>query len=93
MYPQYTSIKVYIRIKGNAILTIFDTGTCMSVVTKLLAVALGLKWNPFTRNDIIAVDEKLQAAVGVVEDIPVVIADAQTYIPLQVINLASKTYC
>ena len=36
-------------------------------------------------------DGKLQVAVGVVDGIPVVIAEAQTYIPLQVINLVSKT--
>src|SRR6266540_6245496 len=54
--PQYTPIKVYTRIKENAILAILDTGVCMSVVTKPLAVALGLKWKPFTRNDVIAVD-------------------------------------
>src|SRR6266511_2630752 len=40
---QYTPIKVYTRIKGNAILAILDTGACMSVVTKLLVVALGLR--------------------------------------------------
>ncbi len=57
--PQYTPIKVYTRIKENAILAILDTGVCMSVVTKPLAVALGLKWKPFTRNDVIAVDGKL----------------------------------
>ena len=63
----------------------------MSVVTKLLAVALGLRWKPSIRTDVIAVDRKPQAAVGVVDGIPVVIAEAQTYIPLQVINSASKT--
>jgi len=46
---------------------------------------------PSTRNDVIAVDEKSQAAVGVMEEIPIVIADAITYIPLQVINSSSKT--
>ena len=74
--PQYTSIKVYTRIKRNAILAILDTGACMSVVTKSLAVALDLKWKPSTKNDIIAVNGKPQAAVGIVEDIPIVIADA-----------------
>ncbi len=63
----------------------------MLVVTKLLAVALGLKWKLSTRNDIIAVDDKSQAAVEVIEEIPIVIADAQIYIPLQVINSVSKT--
>src|SRR6266540_5017335 len=62
----------------------------MSVVTKPLAVVLGLRWKPSTRTDVIAVDEKPQVAVEVVNDIPVVIAEAQTFIPLQVINLASK---
>src|SRR6266498_2698218 len=89
--PQYIPIKVYTRIKGNAILAILDTGACMSVATKPLAVALGLRWKPSTRKDVIAVDGKPQAIVGVVNDIPVVIAEAQTYIPLQVINSASKT--
>src|SRR6266498_356461 len=88
---QYTPIKVYTRIKGNVIVTILDTGACMSVVTKPLAVALELRWKPSTRTDVIAVDGKPQAAVGVVDGIPVVIAEAQTYILLQVINSASKT--
>jgi len=74
--PQYIPIKVYTRIKGNAILAILDTGACMSVATKPLAVALGLRWKPSTRKDVIAVDGKPQAIVGVVNDIPVVIAEA-----------------
>ena len=88
---QYTPIKVYIRIKGNVILAILDTGTCMSVVTKPLAVALELRWKLSTRNDIIVVDSKPQAAVRVVDGIPVVIAKAQNFISLQVINSALKT--
>ena len=63
----------------------------MSIVTKPLIVALGLRWKPSNRNDVIAVDGKPQAAVGVVDSILVVIAEAQTFIPLQVINSASKT--
>jgi len=57
-------------------------GACMSVVTKPLVVALGLKWKLSTRNDIIAVDSKPQAVVGVVDVVSVVIAEAQTYISL-----------
>src|SRR6266545_1104628 len=68
--PQYIPIKVYTRIKGNAILAILDMGACMLVVTKPLAVALGLKWKLSTRTDVITVDDKLQAAVGVVDGIP-----------------------
>jgi len=37
------------------------------------------------------VDDKPQAAVGVVDNISVVIVKVQTFIPLQVINSASKT--
>ena len=73
---QYTLIKVYTRIKGNVILAILDTSACMSVVIKPLAIVLGLKWKPFIRNDIIAVNGKPQAAVEVVDGIPVVIAEA-----------------
>ncbi len=40
---QYTLIKIYTRIKGNAIFAILDTGACMSVITKPLAIILGLK--------------------------------------------------
>ena len=36
-------------------------------------------------------DDKPQAAVGVVDNLPIVIAEAQTFIPLQVINSISKT--
>ena len=89
--PQYIPIKVYTRIKRNVILAILDTGACMLVVTKPLAVALGLKWKPSIRNDVIAVDGKSQAAVGVVNRVSIIIAKAQTFISLQVINSASKT--
>ncbi len=41
-FLQYILIKVYIRIKGIAILVILKTEACMLVVTKPLAVALGL---------------------------------------------------
>ncbi len=63
----------------------------MLVVIKLLALTLSLCWKLSIRNNVIAVDEKPQAAIGVVKDPLVVIANAQTYIPLQVINLTSKT--
>ena len=56
---QYIPIKVYTKIKRNAILAILDTRVCISVITKPLAVTLGLKWKLLTKNDIIAVDEKL----------------------------------
>ncbi len=68
-----------------------DTDTCISVVTKLLVIALGLRWKLSTKNDVIAVDRKSQAAVRVIKDIPVVITDAQIFISLQVINSISKT--
>ena len=80
---QYIPIKVYTRIKENAILAILNTGACMFVVTKPLAVALGLKWKSSIRNDVIAVDSKPQAVVGVVNGIPVVIAEAQIFIPFK----------
>ena len=37
------------------------------------------------------IDGKSQVAVGIIKDISIIIADMQTYIPLQVINLVSKT--
>ena len=40
---EYILIKVYIRIKKNAILIIVDIGICMLVIIKPLAQALGLK--------------------------------------------------
>ncbi len=41
--PQYIPIKMYTRVKGNAILVIVDTGTYILVMTKPLAVALELR--------------------------------------------------
>ncbi len=80
--PYYMLIKMYTRVKNNAILAILDTRACMSIITKPLTVALGLRWKPSNRNDIIAIDEKPQAAVGVVDKIPVIIANIQMYILL-----------
>src|SRR6266542_1745336 len=65
---QYTPIKVYTRIKGNAILAILNTGPCMLIVTKPLAIALDLRWKSSTRTDVIAVDGKPQIAVRVVDN-------------------------
>jgi len=63
-------------------LTILDIRTYMLVIIKLLAVTLGFKWKLLIKNDVIVVNRKLQAAMGVIEKILVVIVDAQTYIPL-----------
>ncbi len=63
----------------------------MSVITKPLAIILGLKQKPSIRNNVIAVDGKSQTVVKVMNRVPVVIAEAQTFISLQVINSASKT--
>ena len=41
--PQYTPIKIYTRIKGNAILAILDMEAYILVVTKPLAVVLDLR--------------------------------------------------
>ena len=49
---------------------------CMSVITKPLAVALGLQQKLLIRNDIIVMDRKLQAAVEVIDETLIVIADA-----------------
>src|SRR6266542_5261508 len=73
---QYILIKIYIKIKDNVILAILNMKAYISVVTKLLAIALRFKWKSSTCKDIIAIDDKLQAAVGVVENILVVIANA-----------------
>ncbi len=43
---EYTPAKVYTQIKGNAILAIIDLRADTSVITKPLAVALGLRWKP-----------------------------------------------
>jgi len=43
---EHTPVKVYTQIKGNAILAIIDSGAGTSVITKPLAVALGLRWKP-----------------------------------------------
>ncbi len=40
---KHTSAKVYTWIKGNVILAIIDSGAGTSVITKPLAVALGLR--------------------------------------------------
>ena len=66
---EYISIKVYVRIKGNAILIIIDIRTCMSVITKPLAQVLGLKWIPSFRKDMISIDGKPQLALGKIENL------------------------
>src|SRR6266542_4174601 len=53
---RYTPIKVYTRIKGNVILAILNIRACISVITKPLTIALGLKWKPSIRTDVIAMD-------------------------------------
>src|SRR6266498_4500089 len=63
----------------------------MSVITKPLAQALGLKWVPSSRKDVVSIDGKPQPALEEVETLQVVIADAVTYIKVHVINSAAKS--
>ena len=61
------------------------------MITKSLAQILKFKWQSSDRKDIIIVDEKLQAIIEVVVNIPVVIANTQIHIFLQVISFSLKT--
>ena len=88
---QYIPVKIYVRIRKNAILTIVDFRVYMSVITKLLVKVLGLKWKESKKKKVISIDGKVQAALEEIDIELVVIADAKTWISLQVVNLASKT--
>ena len=88
---QYIPVKIYARIRKNAILTIVDFRVYMSVITKLLVKVLGLKWKESKKKKVISIDGKVQAALEEIDIELVVIADAKTWISLQVVNLASKT--
>src|SRR6266498_5994823 len=88
---EYTPIKVYAKIKENAIFTIVDTEVCMSVITKPLAQALGLKWILSSRKDVVSIDGKPQPALEKVENLQVVIVDVVTYIKAHVVNSAAKS--
>src|SRR6266542_4863989 len=88
---EYTSAKVYTRIKGNAILAIIDSGAGTSVITKLLAVALGLRWKPTNRRDMVTIDGQKQEIVGELDEVDICIADVKTTIKMYMMESTTKT--
>ncbi len=63
----------------------------MLIITKPLTQALGLKWIPLSKKNMISIDGKFQPAVWGIENLQVVIADAVTDIKAHVVNLAAKS--
>src|SRR6266540_1009670 len=88
---EHTPAKVYTRIKGNAILAIIDSGAGTSVITKPLAVALGLRWKPTNRRDMVTIDSQKQGIVGELDEVDVCIADARTTIKMYMVGSTTKT--
>ena len=87
---EYILIKVYTRIKRNAILTIVDMRACMSVIIKPLIQTLGLKWVSSFRKNVIFINGKPQPVLREIENLQVVIADVVTYIKTHVVNSVTK---
>ncbi len=88
---EHTPAKVYTRIKGNAILAIIDSGAGTSVITKPLAVALGLRWKLTNQRDMVTIDGQKQGIVGELDEVDVCIADVRTTIKMYMVGSTTKT--
>src|SRR6266498_4792610 len=88
---EHISAKVYTQIKGNTILAIIDSGAGTSVITKPLAVALGLGWKPTNRRDMVTIDGQKQGIIGELDEVDVYIADARTTIKMYMMGSTTKT--
>ncbi len=64
--PVYRS---YVRLGRNSIQASWDTGTQISVCTKLLAIKLGLKWTkPTEATNMVTVNGQKSPTLGIVEN-------------------------
>src|SRR6266498_3811385 len=86
--PVYRS---YVRLERNSIQASWDTGTQISVYTKLLAIKLGLKWiKPIEITNMMTINGEKSPTLRIVENAQLKIMDALIPINLYIVNLTKE---
>lgn len=89
--PRTTAAHCYIRIKGNPIRAVLDSGAAVSIITKKLMDKLKLKIDKPSSTVVITATGTRTRALGQIEDVKIAIQDILLPSTFQVIESADET--
>ena len=80
-----TAAKCYVRIKGNPVVAILDSGAAVSIMTRRLMDKLGLEPDSLSKTIVVTVNGTRERALGQITDLKITIQDLIIPIKLQII--------
>ena len=86
-----TAMRCHIRIKGNPVVAILDSGAAVSIITAKLMRKLGLHIQKPSKTIVVTANENRTKALGIILDVKITIQDIIIPINLQVIESMDET--
>ena len=86
-----TAMRCHIRIKGNPVVAILDSGAAVSIITAKLMKRLGLQISGPSKTIVITANGSRSKALGVIENVKITIQDIIIPINLRVIESQEET--
>ena len=86
-----TAAKCYVRIKGNPVVAILDSGAAVSIITRKLMDKLKLSPDAPSKTIVVTANGTRERAIGQISDLKIFIQDMIVLIKLQVIESREET--
>jgi predicted aspartyl protease len=86
-----TAVRCYVRIKGNPVVAILDSGAAVSIITKKLMKNLGLTIDETSNTVVVTANGERTRALGQIKRAQIAIQDLLIPISLQVIDSQDET--
>ena len=86
-----TAAKCYVRIKGNPVVAILDSGAAVSIMTRRLMDKLGLEPDNPSKTIVVTANGTRERAIGQITDLKISIRDLMIPIKLQIIESREET--
>src|SRR5260364_235263 len=85
------AMRCHVRIKGNPVVAILDSGAAVSIITKKLMDKIGLEIDQPSRTVVVTANGNRTKALGIVTNVKITIQDLIIPIRLQVIESQEET--
>jgi hypothetical protein len=86
-----TAMRCHIRIKGNPVVAILDSGAAVSIITAKLMKKLGLQIEGPSKTIVVTANGTRDKALGIIRDVKITVNDIIIPVNLQVIDSRDET--
>ncbi|KAF0476151.1 gag-pol fusion protein [Gigaspora margarita] len=83
--------KCHIRIKGNSVTAVLDSGAAVSIITKRLIKNLGLEIDSLLKIVVVIMNRTKERAIGQINKVNIIVHNIMVPMKLQVIESLEET--